>query len=94
VQRSILDFLLACLPMHNKQLTKIDMMKVITVSLYILLKRDMSLNRRIYAWFLGTEQTPIDGNSQQQQQQQGAEIHASMTSLFTYLRFSFCFFAE
>ncbi|CAF0956370.1 unnamed protein product [Didymodactylos carnosus] len=56
VQRSILDFLLICLPMNNKQLTKIDLMKMITVSLNILLKRDMSLNRRIYSWFLGSEQ--------------------------------------
>lgn len=64
--------------MHNKQLTKIDMMKIITVSLHILLKRDMSLNRRIYAWFLGTEQTPTDNSNQQQQIN---EIHSSTTSL-------------
>jgi hypothetical protein len=66
--------------MHNKQLTKIDMMKIITVTLHILLKRDMSLNRRIYAWFLGTEQSPNE-NSNQQQQQQTHEIHSSSTSL-------------
>ena len=71
--------------MHNKQLTKIDMMKIITGTLHLLLKRDMSLNRRIYAWFLGTEQSPNDNSNQQQQQQQqhqtSAEIHASTTSL-------------
>ncbi|CAF0867652.1 unnamed protein product [Adineta ricciae] len=81
VQRSILDFLLVCLPMHNKQLTKIDMMKIITVTLQIVLKRDMSLNRRIYAWFLGTEQSPADSTSKQHQQQQNNDIHASSTSL-------------
>ncbi|CAF1040873.1 unnamed protein product [Didymodactylos carnosus] len=59
VQRSILDFLLTCLPMNNKQLTKIDLMKIITVSLNILLKRNMSLNRRIYSWFLDSEQLPL-----------------------------------
>jgi hypothetical protein len=79
VQRSILDFLLVCLPMHNKQLTKIDMMKIITVTLHILLKRDMSLNRRIYAWFLGTEQIPAENSTQEQQVSQ--EIHSSSTSL-------------
>ncbi|CAF2527782.1 unnamed protein product [Rotaria sp. Silwood2] len=78
VQRSILDFLLICLPMHNKQLTKIDIMKIITVALHVLLKRDMSLNRRIYAWFLGTEQLPIDNRNQQQHI---SEIHSSTTSL-------------
>ena len=65
--------------MHNNQLTKIDMMKIITVTLHILLKRDMSLNRRIYAWFLGTEQSPTDNANQQQQQTH--EIHSSTTSL-------------
>lgn len=64
--------------MHNKQLTKVDTMKIITVTLHILLKRDMSLNRRIYAWFLGTEQLPTDNTSQQQQIN---EIHSSSTSL-------------
>jgi len=64
--------------MHNKQLTKIDMMKIITVTLHILLKRDMSLNRRIYAWFLGTEQSPNENSNQQQQTH---EIHSSSTSL-------------
>ena len=64
--------------MHNKQLTKIDMMKIITGTLHLLLKRDMSLNRRIYAWFLGTEQSPNDNSNQQQTI---AEIHASTTSL-------------
>ncbi|CAM4958947.1 unnamed protein product [Rotaria socialis] len=78
VQRSILDFLLVCLPMHNKQLTKIDLMKIITVALHVLLKRDMSLNRRIYVWFLGTEQSPLDNTTQQQNIN---EIHSSTTSL-------------
>jgi hypothetical protein len=64
--------------MHNKQLTKIDMMKILTVTLHILLKRDMSLNRRIYAWFLGTEQLPTDNTNQHQQIN---EIHSSTTSL-------------
>jgi hypothetical protein len=53
-------------------------MKIITVTLHILLKRDMSLNRRIYAWFLGTEQIPTDNTNQQQQTN---EIHSSTTSL-------------
>ena len=64
--------------MHNKQLTKIDMMKIITVSLHLLLKRDMSLNRRIYAWFLGTEQSSADNNNTDSSHHQ---IHSSSTSL-------------
>ena len=55
------------------------MMKIITVSLHLLLKRDMSLNRRIYAWFLGTEQSAADNNNPDGSHHH--EIHSSSTSL-------------
>jgi hypothetical protein len=55
VQRSILDFILQCLPMHNNQVTRDDKMKLIKIAIHLVLRRDMSLNRRIYAWFLGQD---------------------------------------
>ena len=58
VQRSILDFILQCLPMHNNQVTQDDKIKLIKTAIHLVLRRDMSLNRRIYAWFLG-----LDSNS-------------------------------
>ena len=41
--------------MHKKQFNHIEMKKIIDQTSYLLLKRDMSLNRRIYSWFLGTD---------------------------------------
>jgi hypothetical protein len=42
-------------------------MKIITASFHTLLKRDMSLNRRIYTWFLGTNDLCKDNTNQQVQ---------------------------
>ncbi|KYM98153.1 Protein dopey-1 like protein [Cyphomyrmex costatus] len=55
VQRSALDFLLIGFPMHNSQLTHPDMILLIKAALITILRRDMSLNRRLFAWLLGTE---------------------------------------
>ncbi|KAF5280713.1 hypothetical protein FQR65_LT15003 [Abscondita terminalis] len=55
VQRSALDLLMVCFPMHNTQLLYADMVRLVTASLATILRRDMSLNRRLYSWLLGTE---------------------------------------
>ncbi|KAH9488782.1 hypothetical protein Btru_059413 [Bulinus truncatus] len=47
VQRSMLDFLLLAFPLHNGQLTKADMSKVVEAGVNVVLRRDMSLNRRL-----------------------------------------------
>ncbi|XP_012945131.1 protein dopey-1 [Aplysia californica] len=57
VQRSMLDFLLMAFPMHNGQLTRADQAKVVEAAVNVVLRRDMSLNRRLYAWLLGTSTT-------------------------------------
>ncbi|KAK3097876.1 hypothetical protein FSP39_014063 [Pinctada imbricata] len=54
VQRSLLDFLLLAFPMHNGQLTKSDMAKIVQAVVNVVLRRDMSLNRRLYSWLLGS----------------------------------------
>ncbi|PVD28894.1 hypothetical protein C0Q70_11489 [Pomacea canaliculata] len=53
VQRSMLDFLLLAFPMHNGQLTRNDLSTVVEAAINVVLRRDMSLNRRLYLWFLG-----------------------------------------
>ena len=53
VQRSFLDFLLLGFAMNNRQLTRPDMVKLVTAAIHTVLRRDMSLNRRLFAWFLG-----------------------------------------
>ncbi|KAJ9601413.1 hypothetical protein L9F63_000437, partial [Diploptera punctata] len=55
VQRSALDLLLVGFPMHNSQLVRADMVRLVTAALVTILRRDMSLNRRLFAWLLGSE---------------------------------------
>ena len=40
--------------MHTGQLTRADLGRVVEAALNVVLRRDMSLNRRLYAWMLGT----------------------------------------
>ncbi|XP_076054821.1 protein DOP1A isoform X3 [Oratosquilla oratoria] len=55
VQRAALDLILSALPMHNTQLLKVDLVKLVSSAILVLLRRDMSLNRRLYSWLLGSE---------------------------------------
>ncbi|KAF7267207.1 protein DOP1 homolog [Rhynchophorus ferrugineus] len=55
VQRSALDLLMICFPMQNKQLLYADMVRLVTAALSTILRRDMSLNRRLYSWLLETD---------------------------------------
>lgn len=55
VQRAILDLLLCCYPMHNSQMVKEDMINITTAAVTVLLRRDISLNRRLLSWFFGLE---------------------------------------
>ncbi|KAI1301279.1 Protein dopey-1 [Halotydeus destructor] len=55
VQRAILDLLLCCFPMHNTQMVKEDMVAIATAAVTVLLRRDVSLNRRLYSWLFGTD---------------------------------------
>uniref|UniRef100_A0A4W3IME8 DOP1 leucine zipper like protein A n=1 Tax=Callorhinchus milii TaxID=7868 RepID=A0A4W3IME8_CALMI len=53
VQRSTLDLILFCFPFHLSQATRPDMIQILSAALHVVLRRDMSLNRRLYAWLLG-----------------------------------------
>ncbi|XP_071455571.1 protein DOP1 homolog isoform X2 [Hetaerina americana] len=55
VQRSTLDLLLVGFPMHSSHLVRSDQGRVVTAALTTVLRRDMSLNRRLFAWLLGSE---------------------------------------
>ena len=55
MQRHALELLLTGFPMHNSQLTRPDMVKIANATIKVVLRRDMSLNRRLYAWLLGTD---------------------------------------
>ncbi|XP_014250328.1 protein dopey-1 homolog isoform X1 [Cimex lectularius] len=55
VQRNALDLLMLGFPMHNSHLTTDDMIRLVTKALFTILRRDISLKRRLYGWLLGSE---------------------------------------
>ncbi|XP_030054935.1 protein DOP1A isoform X1 [Microcaecilia unicolor] len=59
VQRSTLDLILFCFPFHMSQATRPDMIRILSAALYVVLRRDMSLNRRLYAWLLGFDNNGV-----------------------------------
>ena len=54
VQRSVLDLINLCLPLNTRQITREDKLQLIVVAIHVVLRRDMSLNRRIYTWLMGS----------------------------------------
>lgn len=55
VQRNGLEFLMLCLPIHCDKLTEEDRVKLLKSALITFLRRDMSLNRRVFSWILGCD---------------------------------------
>ncbi|KAI1499144.1 Dopey, N-terminal-domain-containing protein [Biscogniauxia marginata] len=59
IQRGFLDLLVTHLPLHSKVLqSKVkpgDMELLLRAASGVVIRRDMSLNRRLWAWFLGPE---------------------------------------
>ncbi|GIY38627.1 protein dopey-1 [Caerostris darwini] len=60
VQRCALDLLLLGFPVHSNQLLSSDMVQVVTSALTVVLRRDMSLNRRLFSWLMGGDALGID----------------------------------
>ncbi|XP_053683170.1 protein dopey-1 homolog isoform X2 [Sabethes cyaneus] len=55
VQRNTLEFLLLAFPLHAIILGQRDVIKLVKTALNTILRRDMSLNRRLYSWLLGAD---------------------------------------
>ncbi|KAJ8119412.1 hypothetical protein ONZ43_g3629 [Nemania bipapillata] len=64
IQRGFLDLLVTNLPLHSKVLQKRvkpdDLELLLRAAVGVVTRRDMSLNRRLWAWFLGPEQPHQD----------------------------------
>ena len=62
VQRNALDFLILAFPMHQPITTQgfseEDRLELTVAGVSVLLRRDMSLNRRLFNWLLGTDFPP------------------------------------
>ncbi|CAO4363420.1 unnamed protein product [Caenorhabditis nigoni] len=52
VQRYLLDFLCAAFPLDSTNLTDEDFVQLLLRCLFVVLRRDMSLNRRLYTWLI------------------------------------------
>jgi len=46
-------------PIHCCHLTQSDTIAVLTAAISVVLRRDMSLNRRLYAWLIGTDASGV-----------------------------------
>ncbi|KAM8847355.1 protein DOP1A isoform 1-T1 [Synchiropus picturatus] len=76
VQRSTLDLILFCFPFHMSQATRPDMIRILSAALHVVLRRDMSLNRRLYAWLLGFDNNGVV-TGPRSTRQSNPEEHAS-----------------
>lgn len=77
VQRNTLEFLLIGFPMHSGLLSGGDYVRLVTNGLNTILRRDMSLNRRLYAWLLGSE---VVGGQRSAKERSAASAAAASTS--------------
>ncbi|KAI1265986.1 putative regulator of reproduction dopa [Xylariaceae sp. FL1019] len=74
IQRGFLDILVTHLPLHSRVLqTRVkpdDLELLLRAAVGVVTRRDMSLNRRLWAWFLGPDPAP-------QEQENGSESPTS-----------------
>uniref|UniRef100_A0A1I7U1G7 Dopey_N domain-containing protein n=1 Tax=Caenorhabditis tropicalis TaxID=1561998 RepID=A0A1I7U1G7_9PELO len=52
VQRYLLDFLVSAFPLDSTNLTDEDFVQLLRRCIFVVLRRDMSLNRRLYTWLI------------------------------------------
>ncbi|PSK53957.1 hypothetical protein B9Z65_7763 [Elsinoe australis] len=67
VQRGFLDLLVTHIPLHTSLLQHIvqavDLDLLVGGAVTVVLRRDMSLNRRLWSWFLGPDTSATDGDA-------------------------------
>ena len=68
IQRGFLDLLVSHLPLDSpvlqERVGKGDLERLVTAAAGVVSRRDMSLNRRLWAWFLGPEPTTSESNEE------------------------------
>jgi hypothetical protein len=66
IQRGFLDLLVSHLPLDSpvlqQSISKEDLERLVAAAAGVVARRDMSLNRRLWAWFLGPDPTVSDSN--------------------------------
>lgn len=88
VQRNTLEFLLLGFPLHTNLLPQSDVIRLVTNGLNTILRRDMSLNRRLYSWLLGTEVSNSNRNMIETELNENASLNSdtgsNMSSQLSY----------
>ncbi|KAI1381705.1 putative regulator of reproduction dopa [Hypoxylon crocopeplum] len=91
IQRGFLDLLVTHLPLHSKVLQKRvkadDLELLLRAAAGVVIRRDMSLNRRLWAWFLGPEPP-------NHEQENGPESPTSTSDHHAYLNSKTSYFEE
>ncbi|KAI1922406.1 hypothetical protein LOZ65_003513 [Ophidiomyces ophidiicola] len=96
VQRNYLDLLVTHLPLHSSVLeSRIiveDLELLVAAAAGVVIRKDMSLNRRLWAWFLGPD-SAYDGNENVDELRQAprghliSKLHKGIPSSEYFLRF-------
>lgn len=77
VQRAALDLLLCCFPLHNQQISRHEMMKIVTGAVTVLLRRDTSLSRRLLSWIFSSNSAKKTSSTQTSPSSMGPESRKS-----------------
>lgn len=66
IQRGFLDLIVSHLPLDSpilqQRISKADLERLVAAAASVVSRRDMSLNRRLWAWFLGPEVPAVETN--------------------------------
>ncbi|KAH9996943.1 putative regulator of reproduction dopa [Xylariaceae sp. FL0662B] len=88
IQRGFLDLLVTHLPLHSRVLqTRVkseDLELLLRAAAGVVTRRDMSLNRRLWAWFLGPEPTLRDNENGMESPASPTENHGYLSSKTSY----------
>ncbi|KAK6948165.1 hypothetical protein Daesc_009929 [Daldinia eschscholtzii] len=88
IQRGFLDLLVTHLPLHSKVLQKRvksdDLELLLRAAACVVIRRDMSLNRRLWAWFLGPEPSGPEQESGPKSPASPSDQHGFLSSKTSY----------
>ncbi|KAI0200153.1 putative regulator of reproduction dopa [Astrocystis sublimbata] len=88
IQRGFLDLLVSNLPLHStvlqKRVKSDDLELLFRAAAGVVIRRDMSLNRRLWAWFLGPEQPQQDQDGPESPTSPSDNHHAYLASKTSY----------
>lgn len=66
IQRGFLDLIVSHLPLDSpvlqQRISKADLERLVAAAASVVSRRDMSLNRRLWAWFLGPDPSSVDAS--------------------------------